>query len=603
MDTSSPISKLSWLAKAPMAFLWGAMTWGLAVASLWVLELLGSGIGRPSDILLVTSPFLATMTLSCLISLNAGRESLRFRTPLKVAGVMLLLWALVSLCILAYGLLMSPLAFALSESRTKSYLGVLGTMAGSALLISVFLLAYPVITSLVSAIVGWLTYLSSERRVRTAALLVLAGLTVADAALFLDHKGCLESDLGCLIERAINEDDPTVCRMSHYSGCYDAVAVAKKNETICEHYRTWEMRYVDECIDKVAAEKKEIRLCMRPGLEWARRDCCFSVLQQMPKGIVLDDEEKRMCRMDKHTCLFTDLDCMVKEALSHDDPHICDDASNLRCYMKVAQAKNDLGICEMIAQNIDRQIKEFAAQTRRQCKSGQEAYCEGQILDNAQSLQSYMTRQIEECRRDTPTSTTSNYQLKNRCVADSDCIIRSNNYGKIRSCRNDDQECLEWEGKIETGPPGHTPYPEVNDTIASCEENVCIIALDCTKCEDLRKRYGYCEVICANPEKCKNGDNWLCEIYMDCACTSKATTSFNQDLPDKYCELGSDCVPGGLGCSQNGKWKECANREWQVEYFQKMCTRHGYYPCGIYKSDQCPLCKCVDHTCLALTNQ
>ena len=100
------------------------------------------------------------------------------------------------------------------------------------------------------------------------------------------------------------------------------------------------------------------------------------------------------------------------------------------------------------------------------------------------------------------------------CEEDSDCVVRTNNYAKTRAYHKYDPVGIGWEATIETGPPGHTTFPNSEDVIAICDNGKCFVKFNCSKCEILKEniRYSHCENYTGGTS------GWMCRLYSECEC-------------------------------------------------------------------------------------
>lgn len=130
--------------------------------------------------------------------------------------------------------------------------------------------------------------------------------------------------------------------------------------------------------------------------------------------------------------------------------------------------------------------------------------------------------------------------LRPPCNADSDCVVRMNNYLKVRACHSADTECANWEEEVETGSPGHAEWPDVEDVIAVCKEGTCDLQFNCSKCEALRQKYGeYCPTNMDGPTTA-----WLCRTYVKCGCRESACSSANPCEEGHKCYTTEECCVG-----------------------------------------------------------
>jgi hypothetical protein len=107
---------------------------------------------------------------------------------------------------------------------------------------------------------------------------------------------------------------------------------------------------------------------------------------------------------------------------------------------------------------------------------------------------------------------TQNLDINSNCNQDSDCEIRANNYHKLKACNKNDINCFIWSILKQTGSPGHTDYPKLEEVIPFCSNNQCSIKYDCSKCSSLKTEL---------EEYCQNNpftSEWMCDMYKECNC-------------------------------------------------------------------------------------
>jgi hypothetical protein len=159
------------------------------------------------------------------------------------------------------------------------------------------------------------------------------------------------------------QKDLTICNMieDNSQECYATIAERLLNPEICERIDLWEQR--ENCILRVAETSKDDKLCLKlTGPDhWAL--CTAYTKKDFHKcDLVFDNNLGSMCYTRVAVLKMNETICR-----KNTDTYLID------CYQRVAAAKNDLKICDLI-------IGEENAVAKNQCKieAGQSFYSQNE---------------------------------------------------------------------------------------------------------------------------------------------------------------------------------------------------------------------------------
>lgn len=149
------------------------------------------------------------------------------------------------------------------------------------------------------------------------------------------YKGCWPGDSVCLAQKAMDENDPDICRDSNNSGdCFSYLAFLTGDSSYCQ-YVSGSNSF---CYERVAVKNKNIELCEKISCGYSTcKDGCYA---RVYEAIAKDELDLSLC--DK--------------AGSYRWAHGKSRISLVACYAEVAKESDDVRICDRLEGDKDREI-------------------------------------------------------------------------------------------------------------------------------------------------------------------------------------------------------------------------------------------------------
>jgi len=182
------------------------------------------------------------------------------------------------------------------------------------------------------------------------------------------YKGCWPRDSVCLAQKAMDENDPDICRDSKdSSACFSYLAFLTGDSSYCQYVS----RLNSFCYERVAVKNKNIELCEKISCGSSTcKDGCYA---RVYEAIAKDKLDLSLCdkagsyRWAHGESMISIVDCYAEVAKEADDVRICDKLEGNKnreiCYSSFALYKRD---CSIIPDTVSgRKRKEICEESVR----------------------------------------------------------------------------------------------------------------------------------------------------------------------------------------------------------------------------------------------